>query len=219
MKKIRIVFLNIFLLLIMTPSVTFAVLFDFDDGTMQGWSEGDPFNVGSFGGTLSLINSGGNPDGYLRAFDTRGAGGGSLAVLAPLLISGNLSLFEGLTWDELIPSGASFATSALIEGADGTFYRSNFGLSTTGVWNQRIVDFTSSADWNLLSGTGAFDFVVSNASAFYLELDVISGINVSEAGIDNVRTLKSMAVSESASVWLLTIGLLCFVVFKNRSWI
>ena len=78
-------------MLIVATNIQAALISDFNNGTMQGWSEGDPFSNGSFGGALSVINSGGNLGGYLHATDDV-AGGGSLAALAPALLSGDLTL-------------------------------------------------------------------------------------------------------------------------------
>ena len=74
---------------------------DFDDGTLQGWVMGDPQGFG-FQGTLFNDPSGGNPGGRMVATDTL-QGGGGLWALAPSTISGDLSLFEGLQWDEFLP--------------------------------------------------------------------------------------------------------------------
>lgn len=182
-------------LLIAVPSVQAALVSDFDDGTMQGWSEGDPFNNGSLGGTLSVVNSGGNPGGYLRATDSV-ADGGSLAALAPTLLSGNLTLLGGLLWDVLLPSQAVCSTNVLLEGTDGTFYRSEYTLLETNSWFTKSVDFGSDVGWQLLKGTASFASVVSNTKALYIELDVTTCCTI-EAGIDNIRTVSSCSCVDS----------------------
>ena len=191
-------------LLIAVPSVQAALVSDFDNGTMQGWSEGDPFNIGSFGGALSVINSGGNPGGYLRATDSV-AGGGSLAALAPTLLSGDLTLLGGLSWDVLLPSQSVGSTDVLLEGTDGTFYRSEYTLLGTqpiNSWFTKSVNFGSDVGWQLLAGTASFASVVSNTNALYIELDATTCCTV-EAGIDNIRT-----VPVPAAFWLLGSGLI-----------
>ena len=203
-------------LLISAPSIQAALVSDFDDGTMQGWSEGDPFNVGSFSGALSVINSGGNPGSYLRATDSVG-GGGSLAALAPTLLSGDLVLFSGLSWDVLIPSSAIFSTNVLLEGFDGTFYRSDttlLGTQQKNSWFTKSIDFGSDVGWKLLgSGAASFTSVASNAKALYIELDVTTGGTI-EAGIDNVHTISSIPIP--ASLWLFGSGLIGLVGISRR---
>lgn len=202
-------------LLVFIPSAQAGLVSDFDDGTMQGWSEGDPFNLGSFGGTLSVINSGGNPGGYLKATDSV-AGGGSLAALAPSLLSGDLALWGGLSWDVLLPSQAISSTNVLLEGTDGTFYRSDFtllGSQPINSWFTKSVDFGSDVGWQLLSGTASFASVVSNTNALYIELDATICCT-SEAGIDNIRTLSPVPLP--AAVWLFGTALIGFVGMSRR---
>ena len=184
-------------LLIVAPDVKAALISNFDDGTTQGWSSGDPFDNGSFGGILSVINSGGNPRGYLRATDTV-EGAGTLATLAPTFLSGDLTGLGRLSWDVLLPKDSVLSTSILLEGADGTFYRSNNALLSTqpiNSWFTKSVDFGLNVDWQLVRGinrTGSFSSVVSDTQALYIELDVTkrgTGFNP-EAGIDNVRTTQ-----------------------------
>ena len=192
-----------------------SLISDFDDGTMQGWSEGDPFNLGSFGGALSIINSGGNPGGYLRATDSVG-GGGSLAALAPSVLSGDLTLLGGISWDVLLPSQATGSTDILLEGMNGTFYRSDFTLLSTqpvNAWFTKSVSFGSELDWNLLIGTETFLSVVTNVKALYIEMDATVCCAI-EAGIDNVRTLNPVPIP--AAAWLFGTALIGLVGFSKR---
>ena len=140
-------------LLIATAGAASTITFDFADGTKQGWSKGDPFGSG-FNGTLNVAPTGGNPDQYLYAEDTT-VRGGSLLVAAPIQLSGDLTLFGGLAWDELLPSDAIFSTSVLLLGPNDTFFRSDSTVQTLGSWSGRQVDFTSENGWSLIQGRGS----------------------------------------------------------------
>ena len=175
-----------------------ATVSDFDDGTLQGWSAGDPFNLGSFNGVLTVSNSGGNPGGYMVAQDTV-SGGGSLAALAPSQLTGDLSRFGSLSWDVLLPAGSIFSTNILLEGIDGTFYRSDSSLlvsHTINSWFSKSVDFDIETGWQLLSGSASFASVATNTVALYIELDVTTSLGT-EAGVDNIS-----AVPIPAAAWL-----------------
>jgi len=197
------------LVLLAISNTQAALISDFDDGTMQGWSKGDPLNLGSFGGTLSLVSSGGNPGGYLRATDTV-VFGGSLAALAPTSLAGDLTPSGGLSWDVLLPSGAVLSTSVRLEGHDGTFFQSDNTLLATqpkNAWFTKTVDFASAAGWHVQDyGTASFASVVSNTKALYIELDVTAFTTI-EAGMDNVRT----TIPEPTTIWPCLFGawLLC----------
>lgn len=188
-KTIPTIIIGSFLLLFCAIASADILISDFDDGTRQGWLEANPFNPGSgFNGLLTVQSSGGNPGGYLRAQDTVD-GGGSLAVLAPLPFSGDLSELGFIRWDVLLPANPTFSTSALVEGLDGTLYRSHNSTSPftpSGTWFTKTASFTSSLGWTRLSGNASFQAVINNAVAVYLELDVTFGQGI-EAGIDNVR--------------------------------
>ena len=61
--------------LAMASQASAAIMSDFDDGTLQGWTKGTPYWNPGFGGTLSAVAFG-NPGFSMRATDTVGAGGG-----------------------------------------------------------------------------------------------------------------------------------------------
>lgn len=163
-------------------------VFTFDDGTKQGWSASNPLRGGDFGGYLHLRNSGGDHQGYLQAQDTK-PGHGSLAVLAPELLSGNLQRFASVSWDTWLPYGAISSTSLLVQGKDGTFYRSSNALlepHPTQTWFTKTEDFDEASRWTQLRGSAPFDTVMQDAVAVYIELDVFWGEALNEARLDNV---------------------------------
>lgn len=168
---------------------------DFDDGTTQGWVTANPLNPGSgFNGILTVQNLGGNPGGFLQATDNV-SGGGSLAVLAPLPFFGDLSQLGFIRWDVLLPTNSTLSTSALIEGIDGTLFRSNNNLNPLtpiGSWFTKTASFTSANSWTRIPGSGSASFqtVIANTVALYIELDTTQQLGV-EAGIDNVRIQSS----------------------------
>ena len=172
-----------------------VLISDFDDG-LQGWSEGSPLACGinAFGGNLEWYPAGGNPQGYIRSVDAAGHAGGTNSVLAPAILTGDLSQVGGLTWDALLPNGASWTPDILIEGQNGTCYRSDPGLLPSQpflTWFTKRVSFESEDGWTRIGpGVESFSSVVTNVKALYIELEVVSGLSV-EASIDNVRTVGS----------------------------
>ena len=191
-----------------------ATVSDFDDGTLQGWSAADPYNLGSFNGVLSVSNSGGNPGGYMVAQDTV-SGGGSLAVLAPSQLTGDLTRFGSLSWDVLLPAGSIQSTSILLEGVDGSLFRSDnslLGNHPINSWFSKSVDFNTETGWQLVSGSATFASVATNTSALYIELEVTTSLGT-EAGVDNIS-----AVPIPAAVWLFlsSLGVLFGVATRGR---
>ncbi len=178
--------------------VASAQTYGFDAGA-EGWSEGDPFGTG-FGGTLFYVPAGGNPGGFMQADDVV-AGGGAVVMEAPAPILGDLSLFEGVEWDQLLPAAAVLNTSVIVRAADGTIYRTVAGaVGPTGVWTPRSANFQSSVGWVLLTGGSTFEDTISNTNALYIEFDVITNAGI-EAGIDNVSFVLATPTVPSMS-WL-----------------
>ncbi len=172
---------------------------NFDNGSLQGWSGVNAVNPSNgFNGILSVVPSGGNPAGYLRAVDTAGAGGGPLTVLSPSTIRdsliGDLTRFELIKWDVLLPdvTNLTSSTTAWVKGADGTIFRSSGALSPftpAANWFSKSASFVSSNGWTRFSGSASYSSVMANAAAVYIDVEAIIGLGT-EAGVDNIRVCK-----------------------------
>jgi len=193
---------------VLSTSVNAALVSDFDDGTLQGWTPEPPFN-----GTLFVDNSGGNPNGFMVATDSVGGGGGLLAR-APSILSGDLSIYGGLRWDEFVYDNGSanrVSTFIIIKGADGTIYRNDNTLGPVGVWNSRFVSFSDPNQWTLNSGTATFSNTISNVDALFISMDTSVSAGGRESGIDNVSTIPI-----PAAVWLFGSGLIGLIGIARR---
>ena len=107
---------------------TETISFNFDDGTLQGWTKEEPFN-----GSL-LVAPVGNPGHAMAATDTAAAGGG-LFARAPERFSGDLSNLVEISWDVFVPDygqHTKVSTSARLRSANGTVYRSDNNLGDLG---------------------------------------------------------------------------------------
>lgn len=179
-------------------------VYDFDDGTLQGFSKRGVFN-----GTLTNPGSGGNPGGFLKVEDTQ-AGGGGLQISAPASFHGNLTAFKGIQWDEYLyvrGAGGSRVVSGtdliIVGGANNSVYRLASNPPTLlGEWHTRFVEFDS-AVFRLVSGTDTFNEVLESVSDFAFEMDTSSLSSGPESGIDNVGLV---AVPEPASVVLVSLA-------------
>ena len=160
---------------------------DFDDGSFQGWTAG--IDEVPFNGDLFHKPTGGNPGGHLVATDTVG-GGGCLPVFGPSMVKGDLSVYEGLQWDELVfDNGRStlVATGVGLIGEDGTEYHSIKLLQVIGAWHTKSVTFQDATFWQRRAGCAPFESVVKNVAEFFMCMDTSNQANmIEESGIDNI---------------------------------
>jgi hypothetical protein len=171
-----------------------------DDGTLQGWSPKAPF-----GGSLGVNSSFGNPGGSMFATDTV-SGGGPLDALAPPVLSGDLTAYGGIQWDEYVPnrgSATTRSTSIRILGTDGTQFESDFTLAGVLSWNHRSVSFGNPSEWTRLSGVSTFDDVITTVAELYIQMDTsIQASGGVESYIDNV----TVAIPAPGALILCSIG-------------
>lgn len=154
---------------------------DFDDGTLQGWTQVDEFL-----GTLTAEPSGGNPGGWLLVTDT--AGGGALKVKGPSAFRGDLSVYTGISWDELVITQPGqeniYPTVPVLWGTDGSQYRYYGEMGPLDVWRERYVSFDPE-EWVQWYGPSSFAEVLQDATLGF-ELAVSTGLGP-ETGLDNIR--------------------------------
>ena len=182
---------------------------DFNDGTLQGWTE-EPY----FGGNLFVDLTGGNPGGFMVTTDTVGGGGGLLARAPGVM--GDISNFESIQWDEYIYNNGSStnrSTSVLLIGTDGTSYASSNELEAIAEWNTKYVQFDDSTNWTLKSGTATFEDLIVNLDGLFFQMEVSTQASGREAGIDNILI---NAVPIPGAVWLLGSGLSVLVAARRK---
>ncbi len=155
---------------------------DFDDGSIQGWTPITPFE-----GTLSLVITGGNPGGWLRATDTLNGGGG-LLIAGPAEFSGDLSVYEGVSFDEIVLTqpGGQYVQSItpILRKANGVRFMYYGDLGPTDVWRSRYVSFDPDLWVPYYPGT-KFENVIHDCTLVF-DLDCWAGLGP-ESGIDNFR--------------------------------
>lgn len=219
MKKILLIPIA---LLLLTARPALAIVWDFDDGTTQGWS--------SSGFTLDNPGSGGNPDGFAQLGDTSPGAPSSGLANAPLL--GALSGYASISWDALLPSNWNILSgirlvTLVISNNNGTYYsymldtalgQSELALADPGYWQHWEAPLVDSPAWEC-TGTCSVSFAQvladNNAQiAFNLEVTTRAGRMFDpsiEAGIDNVNLIPV-----PAALWLFGSGLLGLVGIARR---
>jgi hypothetical protein len=210
-------FLGILLVSAPTGAQAFILISDFDDGTLQGWTKEPVFN-----GTLFVDPTGGNPNGFMVATDNVGAGGPLLAH-APGVLSGDLSIYDGLQWDEFVynhGTATTIGTSVRLKGSDGTIYESSTTLGPIALWHTKSASFSDSSSWALRSGSASFLDVVNNADSLFLAMDTSILANGSrESGIDNIGLLNkenTNAIPEPSTMALVGMGVVSFYLRKRK---
>ena len=180
---------------------------DFDDGTLQGWTQ-EPVS----GWTLSVMNTGGNPNGFMSASD--GAAGSRLFARVPGL-SGDLTSLVNIQWDEYLYNISNIikGTNIFIRGADGTLWESDRSIPSLETWVTKSVSFTNSSDWSLVSGTATFETVIANADGLFINMGTSTAVVGLESGVDNVMI---NAVPVLPAVWLFGSGLLGLIGIARR---
>ncbi|MEQ9411965.1 MAG: hypothetical protein RIK87_29900 [Fuerstiella sp.] len=204
--------LSFFLILILAlPEASGGVItaFDFDDGTLQGWTP-EPF----FGGVVENIGAGGNPDGFLRVKDTVAQGGG-LFLRAPAPLFGDLSGFFGIRYDVFVFDNGSATTVApevfIHGGPNNTTYRSLVKAAPVVLnqWYTIMVEFNAAGfrRSGLLGSVGhdSFNEVLSDVHGVFINMDA-STSGEFEAGLDNVA-LQSVLEPATIAMWAVMGGI------------
>ena len=176
----------------------------FDDGTFQGWT---PFmNPGA--AEVNVIPFGGNPGGYVTAFDNA-PGGGTFGIEAPAFYLDILDEIDAIQWDERFLQKADLvqSTQVILTGDDGTRYRNVIGPGPVGVWRTRVANFNDPMDWQLINGTATYQQVLASATAIQIAMDVTTDSASPESDVDNV-----MFIPEPATLVLLATG----IVFRRK---
>lgn len=224
--KLRIGFLSIFVVFVFIlsaydafGSITYDIKYDWD-GTLkgdplQGWTPQLPFD-----GDLGVSTDRGNPGGSMYATDTKSAGS-PLFARAPEDLSGDLTAYAGITWDEYIPArvNTTQSTYIILEGSDGTRYRSERLVGPDirkNYWYGRSVALNDPFAWFLLDGSGSesFEDVIADVAALFLSMDTSSSSNGSvESWVDNFGVYS---VPIPGAVWLLGSGLIGVAVFRRK---
>ena len=198
---------------ISAANATLIESYDFNDGTLQGWTKGPSFN-----GSLAVDSNAGSDGGFMYVTDP--VAGGSLLAKAPGL-SGDLSYLESMAWDEYIYShsiGTTISTFLIIDGADGTRYTSSRSLQGEEAWYSKTVNFNDS-EWSSTIGSASFSDVLSNAATLYISMDTTNWSGTSiwrESGVDNIKIYGTNPVPEPATILLLCIGLAGIAGYRRK---
>lgn len=177
-----------------------AVLSDFEDNTLQGWTL-SPASIGTL-----FVSANGNP-GYCMAMTDDIPMGGGLSAIAPSQFYGDLSVYGGIQWDEFVPDRGSITTSrtsiTIWSGIDSRYILDyNPAQFPVGIWNTRFASFDPSS-WALDIGTLTFEEVIQNVTQINLRMETSTTSGVIESYVDNIAL-----VPEPTSICLLGLGLL-----------
>ena len=152
----------------------------------------------------------------MAAIDT--ASGGFLRAQAPRELSGNLSAYPGIYWDEFIQP-RDFVTQAtfIILEVGGILYNSKVPTGSdivTDTWNSRFEPFVASA-WMDSNDNSLPSFDNVDALLISMDTTLLNGI---EARIDNftVVPIPGAVVPIPGAVWLLGSGLIGLVVIRRK---
>jgi hypothetical protein len=172
-----------------TPNASAEIVFDWNDGTTQGWSPVEPFN-----GTLGVDTSFGNPAGSLYAIDTLPFGG-ILIARAPSVLSGDLGICSGIQWDEYkLQHFMPYPTRVFIHGTDGTVYTTNLPVGPTETWITRFAAFDDQTVWVLYAGSASLSDVIHNVEWLGIDLDTSDYSGAVESYVDNVRLRSAIPI-------------------------
>ena len=182
---------------------------------LEGWTKELPFE-----GDLDVSTTFGYPGGSMFATDTKSSSSGLLAR-APDVLSGDLTAYTGIYWDEYIPgrSNTKVATFIILEGSDGTMYESERiegSAVAKNFWNQRFEPLNDPSAWFLVkhSGSASFDDVIADVAGLLISMDTSSQSQGRvESWVDNFEV---HAVPVPGAVWLLGSGLVTLAAFKRK---
>lgn len=171
------------------------VVTDFEDGTSQGWKMQD------YSASNHKIVPQGNPGYALLALDTK-AGSPNPRLIAPPSYCGDLSLYEGIQWDEYIFYESHIAQRTLpiiLFGQDGTRYVSKAVDGPLNVWKQRYVPFEEQY-WthHVNSGSMSFKDVIKDVAAMHIHVDCSWARE--EAMVDNIILVPKQTVIVSVDI-------------------
>ncbi len=195
----------VLVLVLIVPGLCFsAIVSNFDDGTLDGWTK-------SGDGSITNPGSGGNPGGFLQATDP--ATGPNTWGIAPSKFLGDWSQYDNtgfISFDMIVLSGGSPTTekpNVYISGPGGsasTF--ANTKVSST--WKTFVFPIIES-NWEIKSGS--WDNLLTNVTMLKIDLEQIQGKEVT--GIDNV-TLSQVPIPPS--LLLLSSALISLLGFRKK---
>jgi hypothetical protein len=212
MKKLLSILIAL-LLLTARPALA-MVVWDFEDGTTQGWS------LNGSGFTLT------NPGSFAQLTDTSSGVDGGLAF-APLL--GDLSGYASISWDALLPENWNFflalydhPVTLLLTSNTADYVYTPSGIGEADKWQSWQAPLVDGPGWKCTDNcTGAPDLfaqvLADNSVQIAFDLEVTNrGSSFShnlEAGLDNV---KLNPIPVPPAVWLFGSGLLGLIGVARR---
>lgn len=200
-----------FLLLLVLTFCTFTshatILYTFDNDEQGFYSD---FSTAD--GLIEYVTSGGNSGGYIRVIDLI-SGGGNLPINIPNIPT-NLSSYSGLSFDQLLVTGASVSIGVRLEATNNDIWAYRPDFSQTGVWLTEFADFLDYSDWVAgVSNLESFSYAIENVASLQFIMDVSTAVGGVEGSLDNVIFVSSVDVSEPAFPFasLLVISLLVLI--------
>ena len=220
---LRFRFLSIFVVFVFVLSAYEAfgsIVYDWDGAEkdpldrLQGWTQQLPFD-GELGVGTWMDHS------AMFATDTKSAGSPLYALAPKEDLSGDLTPYASISWDEYIPArpNTNQSTFIILEGSDGTRYQSGRLTGAdiyTNHWYGRSVPLDDPSAWLFVNNSGSLSFedVIADVAGLFLSMDSSTSSNGSvESWVDNF-TVYSVPIP--GAVWLLGSGLIGIAVFRRK---
>ena len=166
------------------------LVWDFSDGTLQGWYRSNPSE------DYLVVSGEGNPDYCLEAHDVGGNDNTNWAVV-PEIYSSDFRAYSTIVYDYYVPDYGEQTSDhprPKLEGWDGTRYYVPVQTPIVkGAWTTVSIPLDASA-WNLNTSTGDLGFyeVLQHVTRFAFSTASNSTGHYLESRIDNVMLVSGM---------------------------
>ena len=151
-------------------------------------------------GTYELLDSGGNPGGYIGFTDNANAGGNPL-MFAPSSYLGNYLLLNGarFDFDAKVEQSTGHNVQITLSGPGGEAFFSDPTTTVTTTFES----YSAPIDENLWTvNNGTWENIIANVTSLSLSLDIVNGLGP-DGAVDNFNLLGSAIIPEPSTLALL----------------
>ncbi len=166
-----------------------TLISDFNDGTYQGW-----FKYNFSGGNLKFLTSPiSEIQTYLAAEEIVPVGS-PLEIANTDMLSGDLSQYNTIEWDEYIfnqGTNNTYNPVIIVEGNNGTSYWFIRPANIKETWTKAVIPLDDASGWAHYDGpsTNSFSDVIKDVKQVRLMMNISASVG-NECGIDNIYLVK-----------------------------